>query len=126
MWFYLTFFMVWGFGNLLWHVMKYSEIMVQIKPSFGFQAQTNTRPPSKLITTPLLPARFLPIASGSVFRPLLNDPTVCPLGLGGRRGSRVAGGLPLLSWNNLRAPPTREPPFFSRIQIYKKREHMHI
>jgi len=58
------------------------------------------------------------IASGSILSPPVNDPTVCPLGLGGKDGSRAGPGFFFLSLINLMAPPRMVPPDFSKAVIY--------
>ena len=62
----------------------------------------------------ILSARRSAMARGSVCRPLRKLPTVWPLGLGGRAGSRGGGGLRLRSCISLSTPPMMLPPFFSR------------
>lgn len=57
------------------------------------------------------------IASGSILSPPVKDPTVCPLGLGGREGSRGGPGFFFLSRSSLKAPPRMVPPFFSSAVI---------
>lgn len=47
----------------------------------------------------------------------MKDPTVWPLGLGGKEGSRGGPGFFFLSRNSLKAPPRMVPPFFSSAVI---------
>ena len=57
------------------------------------------------------------IASGSILRPPVKDPTVWPFGLGGSEGSRGGPGFFFLSRSSLKAPPRMVPPFFSSAVI---------